>query len=127
MCERSHTLHIKSSHSLLLLTAVVLTVAFNDAQAGFPAPPAILIQPGLPGSSVNVRVSGYVPAPPGVKVQIDSGRPYYVESNRRVYMERGQPRGHYKKKHYKKAKKHHEDEGNHYGHDKHKGRGGHGH
>jgi hypothetical protein len=118
----------KSVLSMLILTAAVLTFAFHDAEAGFPAPPGvpgILIPPGLPGSSVNVRVDGYVPAPPGVNVQIDSGRPYYVESNRRVYIERERPGKHYdkkyykeEKKHYKKHKKHHEDRGNHYGHDK---------
>lgn len=124
----------KSVLSMLILTAAVLTFTFHDAEAGFPAPPGvpgILIPPGLPGSSVNVHVNGYLPAPPGVNVQIDAGRPYYVESHRRVYIER-EPRyykeGHYKeeKRHYKKYKKHHKAEGNHYGHEEHGGRGGHG-
>ena len=112
----------KSIYSLLILTAAVLTFGFTNANA-FPGPPGILIPPGLPGSSVNVHVDGYLPAPPGVTVQVDSGRPYYVEHERRVYIERERPGKHYKNKHYKKEKKHHEDNGNHYGHDKHEGRG----
>ncbi|HEY5514271.1 MAG TPA: hypothetical protein VIK40_11570 [Geomonas sp.] len=99
----------KSVLSMLMLTAAVLTFTFaGNAEA------------------VNVQVNGYLPAPPGVNVQIDAGRPYYVESHRRVYIER-EPR-YYKedKRHYKKQKKHHEDRGNHYGHEEHGGRGGHG-
>lgn len=113
----------KSILSMLLLTAAVLTL--NNAEAGVPG---ILIPPGLPGSSVNVHVSGYLPAPPGVNIQIDAGRPYYVESNRRVYMERERPAKHHKHKHYKKEKKHHKGHGNRYGHYKegHGGNGGHG-
>ena len=110
--------------SLVLLAAIAITFGINEAGAGFPAPP---MPPGLPGPNVSVNVNGYVPAPPGVNVQIDSGRPYYVESNRRVYMERERPAKHHKKRHYKKEKRHHENNGNHYGHDKHEGRGGHGH
>lgn len=110
--------------SMLILTAVVTTFSINEAKAGFPAPPGILIPPGLPGSSVNVRIDGYLPAPPGVHVLIDSGRPYYVESDRRVYIERERPSRHYKKKHYKKEKKHHKDNGNHNGNNNH---GKHGH
>ena len=99
----------RSVLSVLVLTAAVLTFAFNDAEAGFPAPPGIFIPPGLPGSSVNVNVTGYIPAPPGVNIQVDAGRPYYVESHRRVYMER-EPK-HYKKHHkkHRKHKRHHDD------------------
>jgi hypothetical protein len=99
----------KSILSILLLSATVFTFASNNAEAGVPG---ILIPPGLPGSSVNVHVDGYLPAPPGVNVQIDAGRPYYVESGRRVYIARERP--HYKDRHYKKGKRHHEDRGNHY-------------
>lgn len=112
----------RSILSLLVITAATLTFTFNTAEAGFPAPPGILIPPGLPGSSVNVRINGYVPAPPGVNVQIDAGRSYYVESDRRIYIEKEKP----KHKHHKKHKKHHDDQGNHYGHDKHEGHGGRG-
>jgi hypothetical protein len=91
--------------SLLTITAAVITFGLSEARAGFPAPP-------IPG--VNVQVNGYLPAPPGVHVMVDSGRPYYVESDRRVYMERERPY-----KHYKKQKKHHRDNGNRHGHDRH--------
>jgi hypothetical protein len=111
----------KSVLSMLILTAAVLTISFSAAEA-FPAPPGVLIPPGLPGSRVNVQVNGYVPAPPGVNVQIDAGRPYYVESNRRVYMEREGSGRHDNRKHYK-YKKHHENKGNKFGHDKHEGHG----
>lgn len=111
--------------SLLIMTAFALTFAFNNAEAGFPGP-GILIPPGLPGSSVNVHVNGYLPAPPGVNVQIDAGRPYYVESNRRVYIER-EPTRYYKEKHYKEKKHHKQKHRDHrYDHDGHEGRGGHG-
>jgi hypothetical protein len=94
--------------TLLLLTAVVASININEASAGFPAPP------GLPGSpNVNVRVNGFLPAPPGVHVLVDSGRPYYVERDRRVYMEREKPSKHYKKK------KHYKDKGREHGHDRH--------
>jgi hypothetical protein len=92
---------------MLLLTASVFTCSLNHAEAGFPAPP------GLPGPSVNVHIDGYLPAPPGVNVQIDAGRPYYVQHDRRVYIERER---YDKRGHYKKNKKHHEDRGNKYGH-----------
>jgi hypothetical protein len=102
----------KSIPTLLIITAVTLTMGLNEAKAGFPAPPGL---PGLPAPNVNVNVNGYLPAPPGVHVMIDSGRPYYVERDRRVYMERERPG-----RHYKKYKKHHEDRGR--GHDRGRGR-----
>ena len=93
--------------SLMLMTAVVITFGLNEAKAGFPAPP------GLPGPpNVSVNINGFLPAPPGVHVMIDSGRPYYVERDRRVYMERERPH-----RHYKKFKRHHDDRG--HGHDRH--------
>jgi hypothetical protein len=84
---------------ILLISAVVITFSINEAGAGLPRLP---MPP--PPPNVDVRVNGYLPAPPGVNVQIDSGRPYYVERERRVYMERERPR-----KHYKKHRKHHDD------------------
>ena len=118
----------KAILSMLILTAAVLSFTFDNAEAG--GVPGNLIPPGLPGSSVNVHVNGYLPAPPGVNVQIDAGRPYYVESNRRVYIER-EPSRHDNRRHYKKYKKHHRDHGDKHGHYKeehggHGGRGGHG-
>ncbi len=94
--------------SALILVAAVITVNLNDANAGFPLPPGL---PAPPGVSVNIN--GYLPPPPGVHVRIDSGRPYYMERDRRVYMERERPNKHYKK--YKKYK-HHKDHGRKNGH-----------
>ena len=73
-------------------------------------------------ANIDVQVNGYLPAPPGVFVHVDAGRPYYVEHDRRVYMEKDKPGRH---KH-KKEKKHHEDHGNKGGHDQHEGHEGHG-
>lgn len=94
--------------NLLIITAVVITFGLNDAKAGFPAPPGLPAPP-----NVNVRIDGYLPAPPGVNVRIDSGRPYYVERDRRVYIEKEKPA-----KRHKKQKKHDKGQGNKYGHDK---------
>lgn len=95
----------KSILTALVLSAVVVTFAINEANAEVPG---FLIPPGIPGSSFNVRVDGYLPAPPGVRVLVDSGRPYYVERDRRVYIER-EPVRHYKKRHYKKEKRHYDN------------------
>ena len=96
-------MQLKPVLSLFAMTAVVITFGLNDATAGLPAPPG-----------VNVQVNGYLPAPPGVHVMVDSGRPYYMERDRRVYMERERPHKKYKK--YKKEKKHHENNGRGNGH-----------
>ena len=111
----------KSILAMLLVTAtVVVTFGSNDsANAGLP------LFPGVPGSpTVNVRVDGYLPAPPGVNVQIDSGRPYYVERERRVYIER-EPVRYVEKRHYKKYKKHKKHHNDHDDHDDNRGRGKH--
>ena len=94
-------MRIKLLVPTLLITAFSLSFGTGSAQA----------------ANVAVQINGYLPAPPGVYVQVDAGRPYYVQNERRVYMER-EPR-HHKKRHYKK---HHEDNGNHYGQDRHEGR-----
>jgi hypothetical protein len=47
-------------------------------------------------------------APPGVHILIDTGRPYYVERELRVYIEKKKPAKHHKK---------HEDNGRRNGHD----------
>jgi hypothetical protein len=99
----------KSIYCLLVISAVAMAIGLNEARAGLPAPP------GLPGPNVNVHVNGFLPAPPGVHVMMDSGRPYYVERDRRVYMERERPAKRYKK--YKKYKKHHDDRGRGHGRD----------
>lgn len=114
----------KSVLSVLLMTAVAMTIGINEAKAGFLLPPGLPL-PGSPNvnvsingrlpppPSVNIHIDGYLPAPPGVHVLIDSGRPYYVERERRVYIEREKPAKRYNKKHKK-----HRDNGRRHGHDK---------
>jgi hypothetical protein len=95
--------------SMLIITALAITFGFKEAKAGFPAPPRLPAPPGLPAPAglpgfpnVNVSVSGYLPAPPGVYIQIDAGRPYYVERGRRIYLKKaGHARYHGKHGHYK--------------------------
>ena len=68
---------------------------------------------------VNIQLSGYLPAPPGVRIHFEAGRPYYVENHRRVYVERdpkhdrGRHRGHYKEEEHDRKKGH----GKGHGHD----------
>lgn len=89
--------------TLLIMTVVASAYGFKEANAGLPGLPS---PPGLPGSpNVNVSISGYLPAPPGVSILISGGRPYYVERGRRVYL---------------KEKKHHRGRGHKHGHYKHK-------
>jgi hypothetical protein len=87
---------------MLVLSAVVMSFGVNEAKA------AVSMQVGTPNLSFSI--SDYQPAPPNVYVHQNSGRPYYVERDRRVYMERRKPG-----KHYKYDKKHHEDRGRHEG------------
>jgi hypothetical protein len=94
----------KSILSMIALTAVAMTFGINEAEAAFSA------QVGTPNASFSI--SDYQPAPANVYVQSDRGRPYYVERDRRVYMEKKHHGKHYKKKH-------HEDNGRKHGHDKH--------
>lgn len=60
---------------------------------------------------VNIQLNGFLPAPPGVHVYYDSGRPYYVENHKRVYMKRKEHGEHGKGDHGKKKghNKHHRD------------------
>jgi len=99
----------KSILTLLLMTA--LTPVLNEARAGLPAPPLPPLPPGLPAPNVNVSVNGYLPAPPGIRIMVDSGRPYYIERDRRVYLEREPERHH--KKHRRHHRKHGHDHGDH--------------
>jgi hypothetical protein len=118
----------KISSHLLILAAVTLTLGLNEAGAGFPAPPGLPGLPGLPAPNVNVRVDGYLPAPPGVRVLVDSGRPYYVERDRRVYIAEDRSSRYYRDRHYKKYKGHYRDHDRGYdrghdrGHDRGRGR-----
>jgi hypothetical protein len=90
--------------SILTLTAVSIFFGLNEANA------AVSVQVGTP--NVNFSISDYQPAPPNVYVLSDRGRPYYMERNRRVYMERRKPGKHYK------YDKRHEDRGRDNGHDR---------
>lgn len=97
----------KSILSMLALTAVVMTFGINEAGA------AVSVQVGTPNLSFSI--SDYQPAPPNVYVLNDGGRPYYMERDRRVYME---------KKHHGKHKNKH-NRGNGHGHDDGHGKRGH--
>jgi hypothetical protein len=71
---------------------------------------------GVAGSvGVNIQLDAFLPAPPGVRVHVDAGRPYYIVQERRVYLEKkdkhdnGKHRGHDKGKHgHGKKDKHHD-------------------
>lgn len=90
--------------SILTLTAVSIFFGLNEANA------AVSVQVGTP--NVSFSISDYQPAPPNVYVQSDRGRPYYMERDRRVYMEKRKHGKHYKEE------KHHEDHGRDDGHDR---------
>ncbi|OGR00846.1 MAG: hypothetical protein A2511_01575 [Deltaproteobacteria bacterium RIFOXYD12_FULL_50_9] len=100
---------------LLITSAVALIFSLNESQAGFPLPPGVPPPPRVnlsingilpPPPSVNLSITGYLPAPPGVHVMIDSGRPYYIERDRRVYIEKRKPAK------YSKKEKHHDERHN---------------
>jgi len=97
-------MRIKTMLSMLTMTVAAISFSINSAEA----------------ANVAVNINGYLPPPPGVFVQVDAGRPYYVEHDRRVYMEKEKPGKHRK---YKKEK--HHDNGNKYGHYKDEDHGGH--
>lgn len=78
----------KSILSLVALSAVISAFSITDATA------AVSLQVGTPNLSFSI--SDFQPAPPNVYVHQNSGRPYYVERDRRVYMERRKPGKHYK-------------------------------
>ena len=96
----------KSILAMLFMTAATLTLSFKTAEA----------------ANVDVNISGFIPAPPGVFIQVDAGRPYYMEHDRRVYMARERPGQH--RKHYKE--KRHHDNGKKKGHYKDEDHGGRG-
>jgi hypothetical protein len=85
----------KTISYFLLQAAVVMSFSCNEAKASFSA------EIGSP--NVNFRISDYQPAPPNVYVQSDRGRPYYIERDRRIYMEKRRPDRH------NEMNKHHED------------------
>ena len=90
----------------IIVTAVSITFCLDEAKAVFSA------EVGAP--NINIRISDYQPAPAGVYIRSDRGRPYYVERDRQLYMEK-RKRG----KHYKNEKKHHEEHGREKSHDRH--------
>jgi len=94
---------IKSVSFMLFLTAVSMVFNLNEANAAFSA------QVGTPNLSFSI--SDYQPPPPNVYVHVDRGRPYYIERDRRVYMEKKRHG-----KHYKKEKRHHDNHGQNNGH-----------
>jgi hypothetical protein len=89
---------------ILLLTAVAISSGSNEARA------ATSVQVATPG--FNFSLNDYQPAPANVTVYHNEGRPYYVEHDHRVYME---------KKHHghKKYKKPYKNKGQNNGHGKH--------
>ena len=99
----------KTILAVLIIIASTSTFGIHDATAGFLSLPGLPAPPGLPGSpNVSVNIAAYLPAPPGVSIQISGGRPYYVEQGRRVYLKE------------KRHDKHHKGHGHKYGHYKQK-------
>lgn len=98
---------MQSQHllSLFLLTAIACASAPTTAQAS--------------GANLNVSINGYLPAPPGVTVYLDAGRPYYMEHNHRVYIARD--RHHHKQRHHARHKDYERGQG--HDHERHAGRG----
>jgi len=95
----------KSTLFTTLLTAAVIALcSVTVSTAGIAAP-----------IRVNVQVNGYLPAPPGVHIYLDEGRPFYFEHQQRVYVERD--RRHHRDKHrHGYEYREHEDNGRHNGH-----------
>lgn len=93
--------------AMLSIAALAITLGSSAAQAGLPVPPGLPAPPGLPGApSVNVNISAYLPAPPGVTVLVEAGRPYYVEKGHRIYLKKKYRHArHYKNHGHKKGKK----------------------
>lgn len=79
------------------LIMIAATITFGPQEA------AAIVSAQISTPNVSVSINGYLPAPPGVVVLLDSGRPYYVEREQRVYIkERPAEHHHGKKKHHKK-------------------------
>lgn len=88
----------KSIFAMLALAAVVMIFGINEAGA------AVSVQVGTPNASFSF--SDYQPAPPNVYVMSDGGRPYYVERDRRVYMQKKHHGRKYKKEKHNKRRGH---------------------
>ena len=99
-------MRIKPVLTVFAMTTVVTICGLTATSSAFPAPP------GLPSPpNVSVRINGYLPPPPGVQLHFDSGRPYYEERHRRVYIERERPVKYYKKDKHHGRKKGHSKQG----------------
>lgn len=85
---------------VLLMIAATITFGADEATA--------IVSAQISTPNVSVSINDYQPAPPGVFILYDAGRPYYVEREQRIYMVEKQP----------KHKKHHKDNGRKHGHDK---------
>ncbi|UPU34573.1 hypothetical protein M1B72_14080 [Geomonas paludis] len=87
------------------MRSLLNTLAAGAALCVLCAATAPTAQAGSVGVSINLN--GYLPAPPGVHIYYDSGRPYYVENHQRVYLKKGKEHHDNGKK--KGHKKHHKD------------------
>ncbi|MHB8121248.1 MAG: hypothetical protein ACYDG4_03760 [Desulfuromonadaceae bacterium] len=89
----------KTILSMVAMVAVMITFGLNEAGA------AVSVQVATPGLSFSL--SDYQPAPPNVYVRSDRGRPYYIQRDRRVYMQKKKHGKHHKR--YKQEKRHHDN------------------
>lgn len=94
----------KGIFTLLVITAAAITFGPTEAKA--------IISAQISTPNVSVSINGYMPAPPGVFIQLDAGRPYYIEREQRIYIKEKPA------KHHGYEKNHHEDHGRKHGHDK---------
>lgn len=96
-------MHTKDKFLLLIMAAAVITFAPTEARA--------IISAQISTPNVSVSINGYLPAPPGVFIQLDAGRPYYIEREQRIYIQE-------KPAKHDKEEKHHHDNGRKHGHNK---------
>jgi hypothetical protein len=96
--KKETTMHKKFILALLLMTAVTFAFGPSEAKA--------IVSAQISTPNVSVSINGYLPAPPGVFILYDAGRPYYVEREERIYIEERPV----------KPEKHHHDHGRKHGH-----------
>jgi len=73
----------------------------------------VVVSSAYAATDVNVNINGYLPAPPGVQVSVDGGRPYYRERDRVVYLEKDERRHKGKRGHAYGHRKQEGDKGRH--------------
>lgn len=95
-------MHKKLIFTLLIMAAAAISFGPNEAKA--------IISAQISAPNVSVSINGYMPAPVGVYLMYDAGRPYYVERERRIYIQERPAQHHHEKKHHK-------GHGNKHGHD----------